>query len=218
MKKLICIIPALEKNNYSRSGDLIDWGNTSLLEWKISQALKVNNLEKIVVTTPSKKIAKLLRNYNVEILLRKKKLSLGALYKFVGSKFYNKKILWLNPTAPFLSDKDINEFIKKYIKHKKKFDSGFTSIELKEYLFDAKKSINFKSSRETISRAKLPTFFQSTNGAYIISGDHMKKFGTLYGKKFYNHKVSWLQSLEVKTSTELESFRFFISKYFKENI
>ena len=46
----------------------------------------------------------------------------------------------------------------------------------------------------------------------------MKKFGTLYGKKIYNHKVSWLQSLEVKTSTELENFRFFISKYFKDNI
>ena len=30
--------------------------------------------------------------------------------------------------------------------------------------------------------------------------------------------VARLQSLEVKTSTELENFRFFISKYFKENI
>ena len=144
-----------------------------------------NFLEKIVVTTPSKKIAALLKNYNIEVLMRKKNLSLGALYKFVGSKYYNKKILWLNPTAPFLSDKDINKFIKKYKKHKNKFDSGFTSIELKEYLFDVKKSINFKSNKETVSRAKLPSFFQSTNGAYIVSGDYMKKFGTLYGKNIY---------------------------------
>ena len=43
MKKLICIIPALEKNNYSRLGDLIDWGGTTLIEWKLSQVLKIKN-------------------------------------------------------------------------------------------------------------------------------------------------------------------------------
>jgi len=45
MKKLICVIPALEKNDYSSNGDLIKWGGTTLLEWKISQVLKVKKLE-----------------------------------------------------------------------------------------------------------------------------------------------------------------------------
>ena len=46
----------------------------------------------------------------------------------------------------------------------------------------------------------------------------MKEYGSLYGKKPLKYKIKWLQSLEVKSSSELESFKFFISKYIKENI
>ena len=45
------VIPASEKNKYSKKGDLSDWGDTSLLEWKISQAKKVRNIKNIFVTT-----------------------------------------------------------------------------------------------------------------------------------------------------------------------
>ena len=40
--KLNIIIPALEKNKYSTSGDLAPWGDTTLLEWKIYQAKKIS--------------------------------------------------------------------------------------------------------------------------------------------------------------------------------
>ena len=43
--KLICIIPGLEKNSYSKKGDLVEWGGTTLLEWKLSQVFKVENLQ-----------------------------------------------------------------------------------------------------------------------------------------------------------------------------
>ena len=72
MKKLICIIPALEKNNYSRYGDLIEWGGTTLIEWKISQILKNKKIEKIVIATPSRKVKSIVSPYNVEVLFRKR--------------------------------------------------------------------------------------------------------------------------------------------------
>mgnify|MGYP001307764142 CR=1 FL=1 len=40
--KKICIIPALEKNIYSNNGDLVNWGDSTLIEWKISQAKESN--------------------------------------------------------------------------------------------------------------------------------------------------------------------------------
>tara|TARA_B100000700_G_scaffold328998_1_gene448790 strand:- start:630 stop:1286 length:657 start_codon:yes stop_codon:yes gene_type:complete len=218
MNKLICIIPALEKNNYSPLGDLIEWGGTTLLEWKISQVLKLREVDQIIVTTPSTKIKKILYKYNVQVLMRKKGLSLGNLYKLVGKKFSNKKILWLNPTAPFLSDRNLKEFIEKYKKVSKKYDSAFTCVEIREFLFNKKGSINFNSLSKAVSRKKLPPIYLSTNGAYIIPGSHLKKNGSLYGANPYKFKVSWLQSLEVKSSSELESFKFFMSKYIKENI
>lgn len=218
MKKLICVIPALEKNDYSNHGDLLKWGGTTLLEWKISQVLKVKKLEKIIVTTPSRKIKLILKNYNVDVLLRKPNLSLNKLYRFIGKKYKNKKILWLNPTAPFLSEKIINKIIENYIKNSKKFDSSFTCTELKEFLFLNGKSLNFNSNKKAISRKKLPKIFQSSNGAYIVDAIHMEKQETLYGKKPIKYVVPWLQSLEIKSLSEVENYKFFISKYIRENI
>ena len=59
MKKLICIIPALEKNNYSRYGDLIEWGGTTLIEWKISQILKIKKLRKLLLQPQVEKLNQL---------------------------------------------------------------------------------------------------------------------------------------------------------------
>ena len=62
---IICVIPALEKNNYSDRGDLVRWGDTTLIEWKISQALKLKNVKEIIITTPSRKIKNSLKKYNL---------------------------------------------------------------------------------------------------------------------------------------------------------
>lgn len=58
-KKIICIIPALEKNIYSHEGDLVNWGDSTLLEWKISQAQESKIFDKIYVSTPSIKISQI---------------------------------------------------------------------------------------------------------------------------------------------------------------
>tara|TARA_B100001059_G_C17785203_1_gene556660 strand:+ start:389 stop:1054 length:666 start_codon:yes stop_codon:yes gene_type:complete len=215
--KLICIIPGLEKNSYSKKGDLVEWGGTTLLEWKLSQVFKVENLQEIYITTPSSKIKSLAASLGVKTIMRSKGQSLNALYKFIGKKFKNKNILWLNPTSPFLSEKDIKKFIIKYNKVSNHNDSAFTCIQLNEFLFDKKKSLNFNSLKGAISRKKLPNLYQSTNGAYIVSSKTMEEVGSLYGKKPFKHKVTWLQSLEVKSSYELENFKFFMSKYIKQN-
>ena len=58
MNEINIIIPALEKNKYSEYGDLVSFGETTLLEWKIKQAKKIKNVTKILVASPSNVIKK----------------------------------------------------------------------------------------------------------------------------------------------------------------
>ena len=53
------VIPALDKNQYYPEGDLVRFGDTTLLEWKISQVLGVVEKENIFIATPSDKIIEL---------------------------------------------------------------------------------------------------------------------------------------------------------------
>ena len=46
--------------------------------------------------------------------------------------------------------------------------------------------------------------------------EHLKKTGSLFGYKPLMYKIDWLSSLEIKSATELENYRFLISKYFNK--
>ena len=54
--KKVCIIPALEKNIYSLQGDLVNWGDSTLIEWKIAQAIESKIFDQIIISTTSEKI------------------------------------------------------------------------------------------------------------------------------------------------------------------
>ena len=82
--KISIVIPASDKNKYSTLGDLNFWGDTTLLEWKISQAKKMS-LEECIeflasdewleVTPESLRIRKRFLDHNERKREEKKKQS-----------------------------------------------------------------------------------------------------------------------------------------------
>ena len=134
MKNIIYIIPAQDRNNYSKLGDLISWGSSTLLDWKISQILEIGHISKVYVSTNSKKIFKYVKERGVNVFLRKKHKHLKEMYQEAGKKFPNKDILWANPSSPYISAKTIKKIIKLYIKKKPK-DGIVSSKIFREYIF-----------------------------------------------------------------------------------
>ena len=114
------IIPATDRNKYYDKGDLSKWGSTSLLEWKISQAKKIEKISEIYVSTNSKKIIEIAKYYDLKIINRDNKSNLNNLYKSSCQRVTSEYILWLNCTFLYLSENTINDFINSFFKIKKK--------------------------------------------------------------------------------------------------
>ena len=112
------VIPATDKNKYFIKGDLSNWGSTSLLEWKISQAKKINKISEIYISTNSKKIKEIANYYNLKIISRVNNNSLNYLYQYSCQKVNSEFVLWLNCTFPYLSEKTINNFVNSFLKKK----------------------------------------------------------------------------------------------------
>jgi len=208
------IIPALSKNQYSEKGDLTKWGNTTLLEWKISQAKKVISINDIYVATPDKKIIALCKTIGIKTIKRKKEIS--NMYYEISKKLSKRYLLWINCTSPFLSEKTLNKFVKNYKKNFKKFDSSITCFSEKEYFFFKNKSLNFNSKKPMVVRKKLIPLIKTTNGACIINSDIMKKTGNFLGNKTFFFKVDWLSSLEIKESKDIDMYKSLFSYYFEK--
>ncbi len=213
--KFVIVIPALEKNRYSKKGDLVNWGSSSLLEWKISQAKKVKGCKKIYVISSGKKIKKLCEKNNVEYIGRNNKIkTIADLHYKVGKIFKNLNVIWLNPTYPFLRPQTIDKFIKTFINQKKSYDSLFASYNLNEFLFLKKQAINFNPKIKSISRKNVKQVKQIINSICIIKGEKIIKYKNLFGQKINFVEVDWLSTLEIKTSKDINLFEKLIDIYF----
>lgn len=214
MKKVICIVPAQEKNNYSAKGDLCEWGESTLLDWKISQLKDVTFFEDIYVYTSSEKIIKVVQKYNkIKIIKKTANQDLFRMYQKVGKRFKNYLIMWANPTSPFISKKIINDFI--YLYKLKKFhkDGIVTSEILREYFFDNDKKTNsFVKQGKLITRKKLHPIFKMTNGLYLSPSENYAK-GVPFGESPILYPLKWINALEIKSVNEIGLFNNLIFKY-----
>ena len=216
MNEVNIVIPASEKNQYSEYGDLVSFGETTLLEWKISQTKKVKGIKNIYVTSSSNLIKDLCKKNDVKFFKRKPKIALDKLHRMLGKKFKNEYLLWINPTVPFFAGKDIYDFIEKFKKNSKKNDSAVTCCKEQEYFFYKNKSLNFDSSKNTVSRKKIKTLVKITSGAYLIKASLAYQNGILLGKKPYFYYTNWLQSLELITTKQIHLFNGLLENYIKQ--
>ena len=216
MKK-ICIIPALEKNIYSQYGDLVNWGDSTLLEWKISQAKEVGVFKEIYISTPSKKIIKILEKNDVKFILRKKNLSLHDLYKTTESKFPNTQLVWLSTTFPFISPEIIKKCIKKFDQISKSYDSCSASLKNFEYFFYKNKELNFSLEEKIISRRKIYPLIKIVPGLLILNTNKKRNTEHIYGQKPFFLNIDWFSSLEINTPADIDIFNLLIKEYFKKN-
>jgi CMP-N-acetylneuraminic acid synthetase len=212
--KIDIVIPALKKNRYSPKGDLASWGNTTLLEWKISQAKKINDIQNIYVATPDNDLIYFCKELNIKTIFRKKKLS--SMFYEISQKLYKRNILWLYCTSPFLSERTINKFVQKYKKNYKKYDSALTCTSEYEYFFYNNKSFNFNSKKSPIERSKVSPLIKITNGAYITNSEVTKGSKNFMGKKPLFFKINWLSSLEIKQSKDINIYNSFFQSYDNE--
>jgi len=212
--KISIIIPASEKNKYSEKGDLSKWGSTSLLEWKISQAKKIERVSKIYVSTDSKKIKEIAKYYDLKILNRSQNKNLSTLYYNSCMKVTDEYILWLNCTYPYLSEDTLNNFITSFDKIKnKRYDSGFLYHLESEYFFKGTSPINFDLKKMLIERKKIVPLKKISNSAIIFQKKNMIKYRN-FGSRPYFKKVNWLESLEIKNTKDIGPLQSSIS-YFK---
>lgn len=216
---LVSIIPALEKNRYSKDGDLSSWGETTLLEWKISQLKLVNKIDRIIISTDSDKVSKVADEAGVEVFKRDMAMSISDALLHTCHKLDSKDdILWANTTFPFLNHKTLSLLIDEYYLHDKPCDGVVTTKKMHEYFFDDKGPVNFKNNTPIISREKISAMHILTNAACISNCKYIKKRGTMFGQMPIFFETSWLNSLEVKEFQDIDMFSNLISKYFQDEV
>jgi|GEM_PF-1267501 len=211
------IIPALEKNRYSQDGDLVKFGDLSLLEWKITQVRNFILAENIFVSTPSQKVEKIAKSCGVNIVKRKENIKMQEAIVDSVKRIDKENILWTHVTSPFVSPADFKNMLNKFLKLDTKYDSLISVSKIQEFIIFKNKALNFEMTKVS-ERVNIEPIYRITNGCFIAKRDVYLKYGNYFGLSPYLYELDVLGSMEIKEMKDLTIASDLISLFFKKGL
>lgn len=227
MSKIVAFLPMRKgsqrvKNKNIKNFSDIDGGLTFI---KITQLLKVKQIDKIIVSTNDeevKKIAKSFKNAKIVIDNRPENLASSStstddLIKYVPKIIQdNNVILWTHVTSPFVDEKIYEEMIKKYFEEKNKYDSLLSVNKLQTFLWDNKEPINYNREIEKWPRTQtIEPLYEVNSAAFIADIQIYKNLNDRIGKKPYLYELDKIKSFDIDWEEDFEIAEILWRKYGK---
>jgi len=212
---VIAIIPFSSKNKYSINGDLMKWGGSTLIEWKLSQVALSSKIDKVILTSTDKNIPSF-EDPKVEIHHSSKNDLNDRLMEIIKDIDEDDYILWVNSINPFFGKKTFDRMIDHYMANEDDFFQGLVPIrKLKGFFFSddfSYKNYNifekFEFRRDEIAPVNL-----IVNGAYMNSVRNIQTIGWIFGDKPNTFEVDWLNSIEISSLEEIKIYEALIEPY-----
>lgn len=224
----ICIIPARSKSKRIKNKNIKLFNNKPIISYAIELAKKTKIFKRIIVSTDSKKIAKIAIKYGAEVpFIRKKKLSndfTGTSEVLIDtikniSSYKTKYHFCLYPTTALVTKHDLIKSFKKI-----KNQNSDTLIAVTEYnqsplraLRVYKKKINFIFKKYKKYRTQdTPTIYRDSGTFYIYkTDDFIKKKGQLTSKSTFYH-LDRYKGIDIDNSLDFQFAEFLYKKNLKK--
>ena len=219
MKKPICIIAARAGSKRIKNKNIVNFFGKPLISYSIKTAKESNLFEKIIVSTDSIKIARIVKRYGAEVpFLRKKKLSdnktglrevIKDTIKNIGSK-NTRYHFYIYATAALLNKKNLIDAFKKIKKLNYDFlisIKKFESNPLKAYKIK-KNNLKFKWNKFAKKNThKLENLYSDSASFFIFKTKNIFKKNILSNKTtFYEQQRN--DALDIDYPEDLKMLKY----------
>lgn len=212
--KMAIIISAQENNKYHKEGDLAPFGDTTLLEWKISQCKEFTDKSNIYINSDSSIIEEIAEKEEVNFFKRDINKDYMSLLLASVEQLDVDNVLSINVTSPFMGSADYQKMYDLFLERKQ---ASVVSVEEKrEYVFYENKKLNFTNS--FISRNEIEPIYIMTNGCYITTKKEILENGSNVGKTPNLYKLDTFAAIEIKDIDDYSIARDLISIYFQRSV
>ncbi|HEB8062319.1 TPA: hypothetical protein RZJ77_001575 [Campylobacter coli] len=209
------IIPAQESNQYHEKGDLAPFGDTTLLQWKISQCKEFCSNTQIFIASNSESIKRISEEENTSFLPRgTDMIKYSEMITRLSKRIDVENIILTHCSAPFIDSKIYRQMYTYFIQHGISFLTGGKTLQ--EYVVYNNKKLNFEtnfSDRSQIDRISL-----ITHGCYIFNREMALRNNAILKEKFEIFELDDFSSIEVKNFNEYIIARELIGIYFQKRL
>ena len=209
------LIPVRSGSQRVINKNMRPFADSSLLEIKIRQMLRIPELDGVVVNSNDDEMLDLARSLGAEAVKRPEEFATSnatnSMYKFVAETFTADTMVYANCTSPCIRDETISDCIKKYYEILGPYDSLNTANDVKEFLWKDNKPINYDPANTPRSQ-DLPDILMLNFAISIIDRQHMVDIAHYIGKKPYIHKISREDAIDVDDMLDFEFAEFMYKK------
>ena len=217
-QKFIALICARGGSKGLKNKNIKIFDGKPLIAWTILLAKKVKEIDRVIVSTESRKIANIANKYGAETpFLRPKKLALDYSAEWDSWRHavnylekQNEKptgIIILHATSPLRAVRDVKECIKLFKKHKKTvisiseaYRNPFYNMVKKEKNFF--KIVNFK--KKIRSRQLAPEVYDMTTVAWMLRPETIKKNNFIFDDKVVGFLVPKNRAVDIDDKYDFE--------------
>lgn len=208
MNNIIAVIPVKKNSTRLANKNILPFGQSTLLEYKINQLKKIKKISEIIVSSDSEEMLSIARRNGVSIDKRpleyaneSRPFSEFLLYLTTQFKKEHKHMMWACCTSPLVDVKRYEEAIEIYLDklNKNECDSLITVYEYKHFMLDEKGPMNFKPGPEHVNSQDLPSFDIFTNGIILSPIHSIKRWEYHFGSNPYRLYINQIEAIDIDT-------------------
>jgi CMP-N-acetylneuraminic acid synthetase len=209
------------KNKNIRNFAGIEGGLTYI---KISQLLKVEKIDTIIVSTNDEEVKNIALSFNNDKIivdnrpenLASSDTSTDELINYVPTIIKDAIVLWTHATSPFVDEKIYNDMIEKYFENLDKFDSLMSVSKIQTFLWNEKGPINYDRSIEKWPRTQtIKPVYEVNSAVFIVDINIYKTLNDRIGNKPYLYELDKIKSFDIDWEEDFEIAQILWSKYGK---
>ncbi len=195
------------------------FADSSLLEIKIGQLRKIENLNGIYVNSEADDILQIAQAAGATTVKRDpyyatNEVPINEVYKNLAESVPHKHILFCHLTSPLAREGSLRECVKIYEDLPAEFDSLATVHTVQKFTWYKKKPVNYDPKKMPRSQ-DLPDYY-ALNFAYnIIPRDLMIRYENIIGQSFYPYHLDEIECFDVDTELQFKVAEY-IYRLYKE--
>ena len=214
------IIPVKASSERVKQKNLRKFANTNLYELKLTQLKKTKKFKNFIISSESKKVLEIAKNYGFKTHFRDKYYStssvpMSEVYKNLGQQATTEYVAWINVTNPLAGPEIYDNAVKIYKKIYKKYDCLLSAIENKQNYFFKNKPINFKPSPWPRSQ-DLEPLISLPFVINILKKKDLIKWGSCVGKKPFFYELDPELAIDIDNQQQFDFCEMIYKKKFKK--
>lgn len=211
------LIPVRSGSVRVKNKNIKSFAGSNLLTIKIEQMKRIKGIDGVIVNSNSDEMLKLAASLGAEAVKRDEyfassSVCMNEVYKNMAENSGCDTIIFADATNPLIKDETIEHCIKAYFENLDKYDSLTTVNEIKQFMWQDGKPINYDATNKPKSQ-DLPDIVALNHAISIIPRKLMIEKMDIIGFKPNLFKIDSVEATDIDNEIDFEFAEFMYNKY-----